>query len=121
MARAATVEGIDAVSSLSLGERMVRSRPALIRHAVIWLFIVIILLPLAWVLLMSIKSLPDAMQGAIWPTRFDFTHYGYVLATFVSLLAWRSRSMDEPRWQRLCASHAAEIWLIKAQLEAAEP
>ena len=40
-------------------------------------------------------------------------------ACYVSLLAWRCRSMDEPRWQRLRASHAAEIWLIKAQLEAA--
>lgn len=78
MARAATLEEIDPIPSLSIGERMVRNRPALIRHAVIWLFIVIILLPLAWVLLMSIKSLPDAMQGAIWPTHFDFTHYGYV-------------------------------------------
>ena len=38
---------------------------------------------------------------------------------YVSLLAWRTRSLDEARWQRLCASHAAEIWLIKAQLEAA--
>jgi len=36
---------------------------------------------------------------------------------YVSLLAWRSTSMDEARWQRLCAGHAAEIWLIKAQLE----
>ena len=40
-------------------------------------------------------------------------------ACYVSLLAWRSRSMDASRWQRLCASHEAEIWLIKAQLEAA--
>jgi hypothetical protein len=39
-------------------------------------------------------------------------------ACYVSLLAWRTRSMDESRWQRLCASHAAEIWLIKGQLEA---
>jgi hypothetical protein len=38
---------------------------------------------------------------------------------YVSLLAWRCASMDDTRWQRLCASHAAEIWLIKAQLEAA--
>jgi hypothetical protein len=37
---------------------------------------------------------------------------------YISLLAWRSASMDAARWQRLCASHAAEIWLIKAQLEA---
>ncbi|MBN9508720.1 MAG: carbohydrate ABC transporter permease [Alphaproteobacteria bacterium] len=38
----------------------------------------IILLPLAWVLLMSVKSLPDAMRGTFWPRRFDFTHYRYV-------------------------------------------
>ena len=85
MARAATVARIDTVPSLSIGEWMARNRPALIRHAVIWLFVVIILLPLAWVLLMSIKSLPDAMQGAIWPTRFDFTHYGYVFQKIETL------------------------------------
>ncbi len=26
--------------------------------------------------------------------------------------------MSEDRWRRLCASHEAEIWLIKAQMEA---
>ena len=85
MARAATIARSDTVPSLSIGEWVVRNRPALIRHAVIWLFIVIILLPLAWVLLMSIKSLPDAMQAAIWPTRFDFTHYGYVFQKIETL------------------------------------
>ena len=39
---------------------------------------VIILLPLAWVLMMSIKSLPDAMRGDFWPRKFDFSHYAYV-------------------------------------------
>jgi len=50
----------------------------LLRHGVINLFMVIILAPLAWVLLLSVKSLPDSMRGAIWPRKFDFTHYGYV-------------------------------------------
>ncbi len=36
----------------------------------------------------------------------------------VTLTAWRSASMSEERWQRLCAAHEAEIWLIKSQLEA---
>ena len=36
---------------------------------------------------------------------------------YVSLIAWRPASMTEPRWQRLCAAHEAEIWLIKAQIE----
>jgi ABC-type glycerol-3-phosphate transport system permease component len=56
-----------------------RNRAVVIRHAVINLFMVIILLPLLWVFLLSIKSLPDSMRGTLWPRVFDFTHYGYVL------------------------------------------
>lgn len=37
-----------------------------------------ILLPLAWVLLLSVKSLPDAYSGTLWPENFDFTHYPFV-------------------------------------------
>ena len=37
------------------------------RHVVIIFFMLIILLPLAWVLMLSIKSLPDAMRGDFWP------------------------------------------------------
>src|SRR3712207_5019990 len=55
-----------------------RNRSAIVRHGVINLFMVIILLPLAWVLMMSIKSRPDAMRGDFWPRKFDFTHYSYV-------------------------------------------
>ncbi|MEZ4677944.1 MAG: carbohydrate ABC transporter permease [Caldilineaceae bacterium] len=49
------------------------------RHVVINFFVLIILLPLAWVLLLSIKSIPDAYTGALWPEHFDFTHYAFVL------------------------------------------
>jgi ABC-type glycerol-3-phosphate transport system permease component len=56
-----------------------RHRAVVIRHAVINLFMLIILLPLFWVFLLSIKSLPDSMRGSLWPRTFDFTHYGYVL------------------------------------------
>ena len=49
-----------------------------LRHVVINFFNLIILLPLAWVLLMSVKTLPEAMRGDFWPKRFDFTHYSYV-------------------------------------------
>jgi ABC-type glycerol-3-phosphate transport system permease component len=55
-----------------------RNRGAIVRHAVINFFMVIIILPLLWVLLMSVKSRPDAMQGRFWPTKFDFTRYAYV-------------------------------------------
>ena len=57
---------------------LARNRAVIIRHAIINFFLLTILLPLAWVLLLSIKSLPDSMTGKLWPRRFDFTHYGYV-------------------------------------------
>lgn len=36
---------------------------------------------------------------------------------YVTLTAWRTAAMSEARWQRLCATHEAEIWLIKSQME----
>ncbi|MET0605290.1 MAG: hypothetical protein ABWZ80_02440 [Beijerinckiaceae bacterium] len=35
-----------------------------------------------------------------------------------SLISWRPADMGDDRWARLRASHEAEIWLIKAQIEA---
>jgi hypothetical protein len=35
----------------------------------------------------------------------------------VTMTAWRTSDMSNLRWQRLCASHDAEIFLIQAQLE----
>ena len=35
----------------------------------------------------------------------------------VTMTAWRTTDMSDLRWQRLCASHDAEIFLIQAQLE----
>ena len=64
------------------------SRPdwaAIVRHVVINIFNLIILLPLVWVLMMSVKSLPDAMRGNFWPKRFDFTHYSYVFQRIATL------------------------------------
>ncbi|HSA81977.1 MAG TPA: carbohydrate ABC transporter permease [Geminicoccaceae bacterium] len=65
-------------ASPGIGEWLRRHRSVIIRHAVINFFLLTILLPLFWVLLLSIKSLPDSMSGKLWPRRFDFTHYGYV-------------------------------------------
>src|SRR5215470_10586450 len=62
-----------------------RNRSAIVRHGVINFFMVLILLPLAWVLMMSIKSLPDAMRGDFWPRNFDFTHYSYVFERIATL------------------------------------
>ncbi len=49
------------------------------------IFALIIVLPIIWVLLMSVKSLPDAYQNEIWPKVFDFTHYGYSLSKIPTL------------------------------------
>lgn len=62
-----------------------QNRSAIVRHGVIIFFMVIILLPLAWVLMMSVKSLPDAMRGDFWPRRFDFSHYSYVFERIATL------------------------------------
>ncbi len=62
-----------------------RNRSAIVRHTVINFFNLIILLPLSWVLLMSVKSLPDAMRGDFWPKHFDFTHYTYVFHRIATL------------------------------------
>jgi ABC-type glycerol-3-phosphate transport system permease component len=62
-----------------------QNRSAIIRHAVIILFMLIIVLPLVWVLLMSVKTLPDAMRGDLWPRTFDFGHYSYVFERIATL------------------------------------
>ena len=45
---------------------------------IIIFFCLVVLVPIAWVLLMSVKSLRDAYTGTLWPEQFDFTHYSYV-------------------------------------------
>lgn len=37
----------------------------------------------------------------------------------VSLIAWRTATMTDERWERLCATHEAEIILIRDQCETA--
>lgn len=56
-----------------------------LRHVVLALFAMVILLPIIWVLLLSVKSLPDAYQNDIWPKTFDFSHYGYSLQKIPTL------------------------------------
>src|SRR5437660_10598467 len=56
-----------------------------IRHVVLVGFMLVILVPLAWVLLLSIKSIPDAYRPGFWPEKFDFTHYAYVVANIPTL------------------------------------
>ena len=55
-------------------------------HATILFFCLTIVLPIVWVILMSIKSIPDAYTGSIWPREFDFTHYRYVFEKMPNVL-----------------------------------
>ena len=58
----------------------------ILMHAIIIFFCLLVLLPIAWVLLTSVKSLRDAYTGALWPEQFDFTHYGYVFQKMPNVL-----------------------------------
>jgi ABC-type glycerol-3-phosphate transport system permease component len=51
--------------------------PTIVRHVVLVFFVLTILFPLAWALLLSVKSLPDAYNNHIWPKEFDFSHYSF--------------------------------------------
>jgi ABC-type glycerol-3-phosphate transport system permease component len=49
----------------------------IVKHVVLIGFCAIVVFPLLWVLLLSVKSLPDAYQNYIWPNLFDYSHYSY--------------------------------------------
>ncbi|PKO21891.1 MAG: carbohydrate ABC transporter permease [Chloroflexi bacterium HGW-Chloroflexi-1] len=57
-----------------------------VMHAIIIFFCLLVLVPLLWVLLTSVKSLRDAYTGKLWPEVFDFTHYTYVFQKMPSVL-----------------------------------
>lgn len=58
-----------------------RKRPwgTYLRHLYVGGSVFTILFPLFWVLLLSIKSRRDSAKRYLWPKKFDFSHYGYVL------------------------------------------
>jgi ABC-type glycerol-3-phosphate transport system permease component len=60
-------------------------RGTVLRHVVLAVFAFIVLFPILWVLLLSIKSLPDAYQNELWPKAFDFSHYLYSLQKIPTL------------------------------------
>ena len=55
-------------------------------HAIIIFFCLIVILPVAWVILMSIKSIPDAYTGDLFPKQYDFSHYSYVFQKMPNVL-----------------------------------
>jgi multiple sugar transport system permease protein len=78
--RTETIRGRAATLRRPLPRRARRSRLGpILKHVVLILSCLIILFPLAWVFLLSIKSLPDAYTNRIWPHDFDFSHYGEAL------------------------------------------
>ena len=58
---------------------------SILRHVVLALFALIIIFPIVWVILLSVKSLPDAYQNEIWPKTFDWSHYIYSLQKIPTL------------------------------------
>ncbi len=66
-----------------------RRRPrwtTITRHVILAGFAIVILFPIVWVLLLSVKSLQDAYQNEIWPVNgFDFNHYGQALTQIDTL------------------------------------
>jgi multiple sugar transport system permease protein len=55
------------------------------RHGILLTTCAIILFPLFWVLLLSVKSLPDAYTNRIWPRTFDFSSYSQALTSIDTL------------------------------------
>jgi ABC-type glycerol-3-phosphate transport system permease component len=49
------------------------------RHLIVGLCVFLILFPIFWVALLSIKSRHDSAKNYIWPHKFDFSAYSYVL------------------------------------------
>jgi multiple sugar transport system permease protein len=58
---------------------------SIVKHGILVFFCVIILFPLFWVFLLSIKSLPDAYTNDIWPNHFDFSSYRTALTAVDTL------------------------------------
>ena len=58
---------------------------SIVKHGILLFCCVIILFPLFWVFLLSIKSLPDAYTNHIWPNDFEFGSYRTALTAVDTL------------------------------------
>jgi ABC-type glycerol-3-phosphate transport system permease component len=67
------------------------------RHAFLIVLCLWVLLPLAWVILLSVKSLPDGTQRYIWPQNFAdpiYSHYAFVIErTTDAIVAFKNSVM----------------------------
>jgi ABC-type glycerol-3-phosphate transport system permease component len=75
-----------------LPRRRINGR-AMLLHATLVFFCALIVLPLLWVFLLSVKSLPDSYTGTLWPRQFDFTSYPYVFDKMPFVLGNLSNSI----------------------------
>jgi ABC-type glycerol-3-phosphate transport system permease component len=58
---------------------------SIVKHGILLTACAVILFPLVWVLLLSVKSLPDAYTNRIWPHDFDFAAYSRVTTSIETL------------------------------------
>ena len=80
-AEAGRVEGVRPPT-----RRRVRIRwGSVVKHGILLTACAVILFPLVWVLLLSIKSLPDAYTNKIWPQEFEFGAYSRVTTSIETL------------------------------------
>ena len=86
-----TASASEAVLGSPRRKRVKLSR--ILLHATIIFFCLIVVLPVAWVILMSIKSIPDAYTGDLFPKQYDFSHYSYVFQKMPNVLRNFSNSI----------------------------
>lgn len=61
------------------------SSGTVLKHAILIFFCLIVILPLMWVLLLSVKTLSDAYTGTFIPSEFDFSSYRNVFEKIPAL------------------------------------
>jgi ABC-type glycerol-3-phosphate transport system permease component len=83
--RAETATRVGAATRRAVPRRRKIRWGAIVTHGVLCSTCVVILFPLFWVLLLSVKSLPDAYTNHIWPHHFDFSSYHKALTAIDTL------------------------------------
>jgi ABC-type glycerol-3-phosphate transport system permease component len=73
-----TLAGVEPQATVYVPRRRRWHSRTILLHAILLAFCAIILIPLLWVVLRSISSIPDAYSGRLIPQVLDFTHYSYV-------------------------------------------
>jgi len=69
-----------------LGERR-KTRPTrVLMHALIIMFCILVILPLSWVIGLSIRDIPSSYTGQLWPDSFTFEHYPYVITKIPTMV-----------------------------------